>query len=105
MMTTDELDLGWDLTITRMEQRTYGGKWVCGELNDHRFEALVYPEHAENPDYELDQSRISKLWIASKSDKRMVFNFDRGPDVAPANPTVAAIVEFLCEGLADYISA
>jgi hypothetical protein len=36
---------------------------VCGTLHDHRFDALVFPEHAENRAWEIGDSKISKLWI------------------------------------------
>jgi len=36
---------------------------LIGTLNAHRFDALVFAEHAECPDYELGDSRISKLWL------------------------------------------
>jgi hypothetical protein len=101
--TEDDLDLGWDFEITKMRRRDVGGTWVIGRTNDHRFEALVFPDHAEIPEYEIDQSRISKLWLSRIADRKMVYNFDRGLDVAPADPTAAAIVGFLTSGLADLV--
>src|SRR5580765_7102515 len=81
----EELDLGFDLEITKVSRRTMAkGTWVCGTLHDHRFEALVFPEHAENPDYEIGDSRISKLWLQRISDRKVVFNWDRGADIAAA---------------------
>jgi hypothetical protein len=71
----------------------------------HCFEALVFPEHAENPAYEIGDSRISKLWIRRSADKRVVFNWDRGADIPAADQTVACIVDFLCGGIADYVYA
>ena len=104
MMTTDDLDLGHDFEITKITRRAAGGgTWVIGRTNGHRFEALVFPGHAEVPEYEIDQSRISKLWLSRIADRKMVYNFDRGLDVAPADPTAAAIVGFLTSGLADLV--
>ena len=80
----DDLDLGFDLQITKTLRRAAGGTWVCGTIHGHRFEALVFPEHAENPDYEIDDSRISKLWVQRRADRRQVYNWDRGADVPPA---------------------
>src|SRR6478672_7382051 len=66
------------LRITKVERRTSaGGAWVSGTIADHRFDALVFPEHAEVPEYELGDSRISKLWIQRISDRLTVVNFDR----------------------------
>jgi hypothetical protein len=66
---------------------------------------LVFPEHADNPGREIGDSRISKLWVRRSADRRQVFNWDRGADVPAADPVAAAIVDFLCAGLADYVFA
>jgi hypothetical protein len=64
MTSTDDLTIGDDLEITKISPRdSGGGTWVKGSLNNHRFEALVFPEHAQSPHWEYEQSRISKLWI------------------------------------------
>jgi hypothetical protein len=99
----DDLDLGYDLQITKTIRRSCGaGVWVCGKLHGHRFEALVFPEHAENPSYEIDDSRISKLWVQRIEDRQTVYNWDRGLDLPPADWITAAIVDFLCAGLAEH---
>jgi hypothetical protein len=99
----DELNLGGDLVITKTSRRASGsGTWVMGTIHGHRFEALVFPEHAMSPDYELGDSRISKLWIQRLADEETVFNFDRGLDVAAEDATVQAIVDFLAAGLAEH---
>ena len=100
----NDLEIGDDLIITEMTRRlTGGGIWVSGSIAGHRFQALVFAEHAECPDYELDDSRISKLWIQRIADRQMVANFDRGWDHHPANPTAAKIVDFLADGLAEHV--
>ena len=100
----NDLDLGDDLVITKTTRRAAGaGTWVCGRLNGHRFDALVFPEHAENPGWELGDSRISKLWVQRLADRQEVFNWDRGADVPAANPLATAIVDFLSVGLADLV--
>lgn len=101
---TDDLDLGHDLAITKTTRRLAGGgTWVLGTIHGHRFEALVFPEHADDPAWEIDDSRISKLWIRRLADGKPVFNWDRGMDVAAADELVGQIVDFLCAGLADHI--
>ena len=61
-----EYDLGDDLRILRTTRRASGGgTWVAGTIDEFRFDALVFPEHAENPDWELGESRISKLSVAA----------------------------------------
>lgn len=96
-------DIGTDLELKKIEERKVGGTWVTGTLNGHTFHALVFPEHAEYSDYELDDSRISKLWIRRDSDRKTVVNFDRGWDVQPVDDIASDIVDFLCAGIADAI--
>ncbi len=100
----DAIGIGNDLIIARKTRRlSAGGSWVKGTLAGHRFDALVFAEHAECPDYELDDSRISKLWLQSLTDHRVVANFDRGWDIRPTTKTAQAIVDFLAAGLAEHV--
>lgn len=100
----DDLDVGYDLRITKTTRQAAGaGTWVCGTLSGHRFDALVFPEHAENPDHELGDSRISKLWVQRLADRATVVNFDRGWDVRPTNEVARQIAGFLEAGLADHV--
>ncbi len=100
----DDFDVGYDLEITKTTRQAAGaGTWVCGRLNGHRFDALVFRDHAENPDFELGESQISKLWVQRLADKAEVANFDRGWDVRPTTDEAAAIVDFLATGLAQHI--
>lgn len=99
-----DFEIGDDLRITKTTRRASGGgTWVIGTVAGHRFDALVFPVHAECPDYELGESRISKLWVQRIADKQEVASFDRGWDRRPANAAAAAIVDFLAAGLADLI--
>jgi len=101
-----EFDLGHDLCITKTTRRASGGgTWVCGTLAGHRFDALVFPEHAESEEYELGKSRISKLWVQRLADKKGVFNWDRGMDQPAETDLAQAIVDFLAAGLADQTYA
>jgi hypothetical protein len=100
----DDLDIGDDLEITKTTRQAAGsGTWVIGTIAGHRFNALIFPEHAENSNFELDDSRISKIWVQRISDKTTVVNFDRGWDVRPTTPIATAIVDFLAAGLAEHI--
>jgi hypothetical protein len=102
--TIDAFDIGDDLQITKTTRRASGaGTWVIGTIAGHKFNALVFPEHAEHPDYELGDSRISKIWVQRISDGATMVNFDRGWDVRPATKEAQAIVDFLAAGLADYV--
>jgi hypothetical protein len=101
--TKPEID-GSDLRITKQTRRSSGpGTWVKGTIHGHRFEALVFPEHAEVADYELGDSRISKLWLQRLADKHEVYCWDRGLDLAPADATAAAVADFLAAGLAEHV--
>ena len=101
-----DLDLGADLEIMKVTRRAAGaGTWICGRVHGHRFDALVFPEHALNTEWELADSRISKLWVQRLTDRQTVFNWDRGMDIPAADSIAAAIVEFLADGLATYAYA
>lgn len=96
--------IGDDLVIRKVTRRAAGaGTWVLGTIHGHRFDALVFPEHAEYREWEIGDSRISKLFVQRQEDRRTVYNWDRGADVPAADAGVQAIVEFLCEGLAEYV--
>src|SRR4051794_12757516 len=97
------IDLGDDLVLDPpdRDRRQMGGTWVCGTIHGHAFQALVFPAHASNPDHEIDDSRISKLWLQRLADRRVVYNWDRGLDRPPVDRTATAIVDFLAAGLAE----
>ncbi len=109
MATTDDtfdFDPDYNLQITGTSRRASGsGTWISGTIAGYRFDALVFPEHAENPEWELDDSRMSKLWISRIKNKETVFNWDRGLDMPAASSQAQAVVDFLCAGLADHIYA
>ena len=101
-----EFDLGDDLQITKTTRRASGGgTWVCGTIAGHRFDALVFSEHAESEEYELAKSRIAKLLLQQTADKQTVFNWDRGLDQDATTDLARAIVDFLAVGLADHVYA
>jgi len=102
MITTE--DLGDSLKITNTEGRHLNapGSWVSGTIAGHTFQVLVFEDHAENADYELGTSRISKLWLRRQADRQVVANFDRGWDLQPTTDDARAIVDFLAAGIAEH---
>ncbi|MBA5868328.1 MAG: hypothetical protein GDA67_16670 [Nitrospira sp. CR1.3] len=57
-----------------------------------------------NPAWEVaGTSRISKLWLKRIDDGTVVYNWDRGEDVAPRNEVVDQLVSLLAAGLADLV--
>lgn len=97
-------ELGADLRITTLERRTTsGGAWVRGTIGEYCFDALVFAEHADCPDWELGDSRISKLWVARLKNKETVFHWDRGMDTPAASAKSQAVVDFLAGDLAKRI--
>jgi hypothetical protein len=100
---TTPCDLADSLEFTEAPlQAASGGTWVMGRIAGHRFEALVFPQHAENPEWELGTSRISKLWLQHLADRKVVFSWDRGADVHATDAATQAIVDFLAAGLAEH---
>jgi hypothetical protein len=97
-------DLMDTLEITKIKRRDpSGGSWAKGTIGGHRFEALVFAEHAESEDYELEDSRISKLWVQRIADKATVACFDRGWDTRPTTVIATTIVGLLAMGLAGFV--
>lgn len=94
------------LTLQTVIERVggVGGVWVHGQIGGHRFSALVFPRPAVNPAWEVTPGcRISKLCLKRLDDDALVFNWDRGEDMAPSTATAAQIVGLLASGLADRV--
>src|SRR5688500_6011605 len=70
--TTTTNDLGDDLRVrVHPRDRRSGvgtGLWATGTVGGFAFEALVFPAHAANPEWELGTSRISKLHLRRLAD-------------------------------------
>ena len=102
--TPNAADLLATLRFTKIERRTTsGGAWATGTIGGHDFQALVFLEHAESEAYELDDSRISKLWLRDQATNTEVANFDRGWDRQPTTDAAKAIVDLLAAGLAETV--
>ena len=101
--THTEPAFGDDLSFTHRPRAGAGGTWVTGLLAGHRFQALVFPAHPEDPGYELGESRISKLWVQRLAGGAVVFNWDRGPDVGAPDEAAARVVAFLAANLAERV--
>jgi len=93
------------LKILRLHPRgnSTTGTWVTGTISGHRFEAMVFPEHAANPAYELSDSRISKLDLRETANGEAVAVFDRGWDLRPSTAHGATLVDLLAAGLAESV--
>jgi hypothetical protein len=105
-MAFDASDIGGDLQISEITPRkSAGGTWVTGSLNEHRFESLVFNDHADRPENEMGLSRIAKFWLRRESDQKEVCHFDRGWDLEPVTEEAAAITDFLAAGLAEIVEA
>ncbi|HMN39478.1 MAG TPA: hypothetical protein PKE29_01440 [Phycisphaerales bacterium] len=92
------------LRITKNDRsRLTGGRWVEGTIAGHRFEALVFPEHAESASYELGTSRISKFHLREQATGVAVACFDRGWDVMPTTTAAMRITDLLAAGLAETV--
>jgi len=89
--------IGEDFAITSTDS---AGR-VEGTVREHLFKAKVYAEHATNPNWEIGDSRISKLWVMREKDSEVVFEWDRGPQIDAQTKEAKEIVSFLCSTLAD----
>lgn len=89
---------------TIVHRKSTGGAWVGGNIAGHQFAALVFPEPAANPAWEIPGgSRMSKLWMKRIDDGTVVYNWDRGEDIAPHSDIAAQLVGLLASGLADLV--
>lgn len=88
------------LFVKTTRGRTPGGQWVGGYVGGFAFECLVFPEHAESESFELERSRISKLWICDAITGKDAASFDRGWDMQPSTDKAKAAVKVLVEQLA-----
>jgi|GEM_PF-2088854 len=100
---TDPSEMLDTLEITKKTGRPTGGTWVKGNIAGHTFEALVFPEHATDGAFELDDSRISKLWLQEHFTHAEVACFDRGWDRKPTTDAARTIVGLLAAGIAEHI--
>jgi len=98
----DNSDLLDTLKITEVAKRAVPGSWVTGTIAGHKFEALVFPEPAINPEYELPGSNMSKFWLADERGN-VVATFDRGWDIRPTNDLAKRITDLLAAGLAELV--
>jgi hypothetical protein len=95
-----ETTVGDLVLIRRPETKTEGG-WAAGRIGAFRFEALVFPQHADLPDYEIGRSRISKLNLRRLADGTEVYNWDRGLDRDAADQATRAAVDTITAQLAN----
>ena len=96
--------IGSDFVILKTIRQTSGEEsFVIGRLNDHHFDAIVFAEHPKYPNFELADSRITKLWLQRIADKATVASFNRGWDMCPTTEIAQAIVDFLAANLAKHI--
>ena len=66
-------EIGSDFVILKTIRQASGAEsFVIGRLNDHHFDAIVFAEHPKYPDFELGDSRITKLWLQRIADKTTV---------------------------------
>lgn len=95
------------VSVTRIDKSTSGGKFISGYVGPYKFSALVFAEHAENPEWEIGRSRISKLLVSERQSSgwRAVYNWDRGLDmgIPPASENVQAVVDLVCGFAADRL--
>ena len=89
--------------ITRKRSRAMGGTWVHGTIGDYRFEALVFEDHAMEPAWELDRTRISKFWSQKVGERGPAACFDRGWDTEPVEDDAKFLVDSITDVLAEIV--
>src|SRR3954463_15725366 len=100
----DDYALDEECFITKFENHGPGTvTWAEGRIRGYRVQAKVYPEHALDPSYEIDRSRISKLWVQRIRDSEIVFNWDRGLDQPAADEETQDVVNIAVAELAAKV--
>lgn len=99
---TQDFEIAKHLQITKRTRRG-DATWVTGRVLGHRFNALVFPEHAEIGEFELERSRISKLFVQRREGGQTTAHFERGWDVRPRTEIGQAIVDYLVAHLAELV--
>ena len=100
---TDNTDLLDTLKIAKVSKRKSApGSWVTGTIGGHKFEALVFPEPASDPSYEIEGSNMSKFWLADERGN-VVAAFDRGWETKPRTEIAQRITDLLAAGLAETV--
>lgn len=90
-------------SIVSVSRRQACGAWVKGNVLSFTFEALIFPEHAAYPDYEIEQSQISKLCIRRRSDRAITYAWDRGLDIPAADADTQRAIIIVCTKLASAV--
>ena len=99
----DNSDLLDTLRITKTTPRKSApGSWVNGTIAGHKFEALVFPEPASDPAFEIPGSNISKYCLQDAR-KDTVAEFDRGWSLKPTTEIAQRITDLLAAGLAESV--
>lgn len=63
--------------------------WTSGNHKGYRFIAKVYDEGSM---FGINDGRVSKLWVKNEKINRVIFNYDRGIDIAAKTQEDKAIV-------------
>ena len=102
-------------SIDDVERRqSVPGSWVTGWIYGFHYSALVFCDHATNPDWEIGKSRISKLQIESHRCNGMSatgapcevaieYLWDRGEVMPTTGPYCQFALEFLSAYLAKLV--
>ena len=92
-----------DIVLTSPMPTDGCGAWAKGRIGTFRFEAKVYPEHAREPSYEIERSRISKLELRRLDTNAVVYAWDRGLDIAATDAAAQEAVDRLAKHLAHHL--
>jgi hypothetical protein len=92
------------ITVTRSPARpaANGGTQAAGTAGGFTYAARVFPKHAADPAWELNQSQISQLTLRDVLGN-VVFKFDRGVVKAATQPAVKEAVAAVEDALARAI--
>lgn len=83
------------IDLIGIKARFDGALWVTARGAGYDICALIFRDHADDPDWEIGQSGISKLSIRRLGSREIVYNWDRGLDIEPRDQEVAQLVHLI----------
>src|SRR5262245_26790975 len=96
MKKRDTTGIEHDLHITEVTKTPNDkGRWVSGTIDGHLFS--VFFDGQVIPDWQMNNTRMSRLWLHRLADNQTVFRWHYGQCLPAADDRAKAVVDFLAD--------